>query len=119
MSTIFPYTTLFRSNLLLLMAGAWKAAEERSDFIGIGLRDIAEFPDTSDGFVRAFSGIVYLAFGRAFNLIVPLLQMNKAEVVALGREYGTPLAFSYSCYLGRKSPCGRCLGCRGRGGLGL
>jgi len=106
-------------NLLLLMAAAWMGCQVKSNLIAIGLRDVVQFPDTSEGFVHAFEGLSYLAFGRTFTVIAPLLQMSKGEVVQLGQKYGTPLPVSYSCYLGKTPPCGRCLGCRDRKGLSL
>jgi 7-cyano-7-deazaguanine synthase len=106
-------------DLLLLMVAGWKACQIESDFIGIGLRDVPQFPDTSNCFVRAFEGASFMAFGRAFTVMAPLLQMSKGEVVQLGKRYGTPLSLSYSCYLGEKRPCGRCLGCDDRKGLDL
>jgi 7-cyano-7-deazaguanine synthase len=101
-------------NLLLLLAAAWKACELRTAFIAIGLRDVAAFPDTSDIFVRSFSNLSYMAFGRTLTVLAPLINFSKQDVVNLGRELGTKLSVSYSCYLGRSKPCGRCLGCKDR-----
>ncbi len=104
-------------NLLLLVAGAWRACQIRTSFVAIGLRETSQFPDTSEFFIRGFSAMAYQAFGQTIEVIAPLLHLGKAAVVQLGREYGTPISLSYSCYLGRKRPCGRCLGCRDRKGL--
>lgn len=104
-------------NLLLLTIAALKAREMGTSFVAIGLREVPQFPDTSGAFVRAFSGIGYLAFGTSIEVITPLLNRTKAEIVQLAEEYGTPLSISYSCYLGRKRPCCRCLGCKDRKGL--
>lgn len=101
-------------NLLLLLSAAWKACELKTGFIAIGLRDVAGFPDTSDVFVRSFSNLSYMAFGRTLTVLAPLLNFSKQEVVNLGRELGTKLSLSYSCYLGRSKPCGRCSGCKDR-----
>lgn len=104
-------------NLLLLLAAAWKACELRTTFLAIGLRDVAAFTDTSDAFVRGFSNLSYMAFGRTLTVLTPLLNLSKQEVVKLGRELGTKLSASYSCYLGRSKACGRCLGCIDRKAL--
>jgi len=104
-------------NLLLLVVAAWKACELKTDFIAIGLRDLAAFPDTSGVFVRSFSGLSYLAFRRKLTVLAPLLNFSKKEVLNLGRELGTKLHLSYSCYLGRSRPCGRCLACKDRDAL--
>jgi len=104
-------------NLLLLLAAAWKACEFKADFIAIGLRDVAAFPDTSDVFVRGFSTLSYMAFGRPLTVLAPFLNFSKQDVVSLGRELGTKLSVSYSCYLGKTKPCGRCLGCKDRKAL--
>jgi 7-cyano-7-deazaguanine synthase len=104
-------------NLLLLLAAAWKACELKTGLIAIGLRDVAAFPDTSDVFVRGFSGLSYMAFGRSLTILAPLLNFSKQEIVNVGRELGTRLSVSYSCYLGGSKPCGRCLGCKDRKAL--
>jgi 7-cyano-7-deazaguanine synthase len=104
-------------NLLLLFVASLKACELKTGLIAIGLRDVAQFPDTSDIFVRGFSNISYMAFGRPLTVLTPLLHMEKAEVIRMGRSLGTNLSLSYSCYLGKSESCGRCLGCRDRKGL--
>lgn len=104
-------------NLLLLLAAGWKACEVKADFIAIGLRDVAEFPDTSEVFLRHFSNMSFMALGRQLGVLAPLMHMTKEDIVKLARELGTRLTVSYSCYLGRKKPCGRCLGCKDRKGL--
>jgi len=101
-------------NLLLLLVAALKGHGLNAGLIAIGLRDVAQFPDTSDIFVRGFSNISYMAFGRQLTVLTPLLHMEKTEVIRMGRSLGTELSLSYSCYLGKSKPCGRCLGCRDR-----
>jgi len=104
-------------NLLLLLVAAWRACELNADFIAIGLRDVAAFPDTSDVFVRNFSNLSYMAFGKSLTVLAPLLNFSKEQVAGLGRELGTKFSLSYSCYLGATRPCGRCMGCKDRKAL--
>src|SRR5579859_6040813 len=104
-------------NLLLLLAAGWKACELKADFIAVGLRDNAEFPDSSEIFVRHFSNLSFMAFGRQLTVLAPLMHMTKADVVKLGRDLGTRLLISYSCYMGKRKPCGRCRACEDRKGL--
>ena len=45
------------------------------------------------------------------EIVAPLVDMSKAEIVRLGTELGAPLDLTWSCYRGEARPCGSCDAC--------
>ncbi|HKQ46985.1 MAG TPA: 7-cyano-7-deazaguanine synthase [Phycisphaerae bacterium] len=56
---------------------------------------------------------------RAITLETPLIEMNRADIIRLGRRLQTPFELTWSCLASGETPCGHCLGCatRNRGFL--
>ena len=55
-----------------------------------------------------------LGTGGKLDLVLPFINMKKAEVMQLGKELGVPFELTWSCYLNSEEPCGHCVGCVGR-----
>ena len=51
------------------------------------------------------------------KLVMPLLELDRDEVLDLGERLGAPLDITWSCYEDSEAPCGTCPACarRGRG----
>ena len=45
------------------------------------------------------------------NVRTPIIDLSKAEIVALGMKFGAPLGCTWSCYEGGENPCGSCDSC--------
>lgn len=45
---------------------------------------------------------------------MPLLHMDKAEVIKTGMSLGVPYELTWSCYAGHEKPCGMCATCLDR-----
>ena len=66
------------------------------------------YPDCSKEFTDAIAKAIYVGTDEKVIVETPLVEMNKAEVVKLGLELGTPYNLTWSCYRGGEKSCGRC-----------
>jgi len=88
-------------------------------FIGVNAVDYSGYPDCRPEFIEAFQAMARLATkvgveGTAVEIRAPLIDLSKAEIVALGTRLGVDYASTVSCYdpdeQGRA--CRRCDACR-------
>jgi 7-cyano-7-deazaguanine synthase len=109
-----------RNTIFLSFALAWAEMLESSDiFIGVNALDYSGYPDCRPEYIEAYERMANLATkagveGRTrLTIHTPLLHLNKAQIVTLGRELGVPFGLTHSCYDpdpgGR--PCGQCDAC--------
>jgi 7-cyano-7-deazaguanine synthase len=50
--------------------------------------------------------------GNPIEIVTPLIDLKKTEIIQLGDCLGVPWAQTWSCYSGDSSPCGNCDSCR-------
>jgi 7-cyano-7-deazaguanine synthase len=119
-----PATYVPARNLIFLSVAAAVAEARGLDRIWIGINavDYSGYPDCRPEFVTAFReaarlGLKRGAEGRPLDIVAPLVELSKADIVRLGLELGAPLALTWSCYQGGDNPCGGCDACvlRARG----
>ena len=109
-----------RNTIMLSLALAWAEVLQAQDiFIGVNALDYSGYPDCRAEYVAAFQQMANLATkfaveGQKITVHAPLINMTKAEIIALGGKLGVDYAMTVSCYqadsLGRA--CGRCDSCR-------
>ncbi len=81
---------------------------------GHNRNDVASFSDSSRMFFDQFNKTVRigkLKEDRTGKVLLPLVNIEKSEVVELGWKLGVPFDLTWSCYKSRKSPCGKCAAC--------
>ncbi len=116
-----PVTYVPARNTILLALGVALAEARGANAVVIGANavDYSGYPDCRPEFLRAFSKVAELGTkagveGRAPAILAPLIDLSKAEIVALGERLGVPFANTVSCYdpdpEGRA--CGQCESCR-------
>jgi 7-cyano-7-deazaguanine synthase len=109
-----------RNTIFLSFALAWAEVLESADiFIGVNALDYSGYPDCRPEYIQAYERMANLATkagveGRTkLKIHTPLLSLNKAQIVKLGKELGVPFGITHSCYDpgpgGR--PCGQCDSC--------
>ncbi len=98
-------------NLLFLTLGAAYAYAARIDAVAIGLISNAVFPDQTKSFVDAAERAIGESLGERMRVLVPLMALDKRDIIRLARAYGLPPEMTYSCYLGSAEPCGTCAAC--------
>ena len=111
-----------RNTVFLALALAWaEVLQARAIFIGVNALDYSGYPDCRPEFVAAFQDLANLATkqaveGAPVEILAPLVNMTKAEIIRRGTELGVDYSTTVSCY--RADPegraCGRCDACRFR-----
>lgn len=103
-------------NMVMLSIAISKAISGGYDAVAYGAhagdRDV--YPDCRHEFVNAMRHAAALCDWQQIQLLTPLLNMTKSEVVVLARSLGFDLKRTWSCYEGHDIPCGRCGACRAR-----
>lgn len=85
-------------------------------FIGANAIDYSGYPDCRPAYYKAFARVICRgtkagAEGRPIRIVTPLIRMTKAEIIRLGMRLGVPYRLTWSCYMGKARPCGRCDSC--------
>lgn len=98
-------------NLLFLLMGSAYAYQVGASTVSTGL--LAErfslFPDQRSEFIKQAELTIEMSLGRRINVVMPLSDFSKADVVKLAQEKG--IAGTYSCHAGGSQPCGECISC--------
>ncbi|MCM8812195.1 MAG: 7-cyano-7-deazaguanine synthase QueC [Candidatus Omnitrophica bacterium] len=101
---------------LSMAAGFAEAIGARTIFIGANAVDFSGYPDCRPSYYRAFQRAVRLGTragmqGEPIRIETPLIRMTKSQIIRLGTRLGVPYRITWSCYMGKAVPCGRCDSC--------
>jgi 7-cyano-7-deazaguanine synthase len=103
-----------RNTVLLSLALAWaESTGSRDVFLGVNVLDASGYPDCRPEFVHAFEALAQVATrGGGFRIHAPLIELTKAQIIALGMRLGVDYSITHSCYdpVG-DAACGRCDAC--------
>ncbi len=108
-----------RNTILLSLAWAI-ACVEKADVLAYGAQcgDHYLYPDTRPDYFSAMNLALRLGTEDSrkdnLELIAPLLNKSKAEVIKLGVSLNVPFADTWSCYEGGEVHCGQCGACQNR-----
>jgi 7-cyano-7-deazaguanine synthase len=103
----------FRNAHFLSVAVSWaEVLRAAKVYIGAVEQDSSGYPDCRPAYYQAFNQVVKLGTKDGqIEIVTPLIQLRKSEIVALGLELGTPLDLTWSCYSREDSACGVCDSC--------
>ena len=104
----------FRNANILSQAVSWaEVLKAGAIFIGAVEQDSAGYPDCRKVFYDAFNNVVKLGTKPETNIeiITPLIDLKKSEIVKLGLKLNAPLHLSWSCYTNEVKACGECSSC--------
>lgn len=109
-----------RNTIFLSLALAWAEVLDTSTLVmGVNAIDYSGYPDCRPEFVDAFERLANTATragvsGQRFRILTPLIQLTKAQIIALGLSLGLDYGLTHSCYdpLPDGRPCRRCDSCR-------
>lgn len=113
-STYVPGRNTVFISLALSLAEAQQA---EAIYLGINAVDYSGYPDCRPDYLAAFQQLATLSSkvgveGTAPQLIAPLIDDYKVDIVRRAVRLGVPIAATWSCYAGGSEPCGRCDSCR-------
>lgn len=103
----------FRNAHFLSVAVSWaEVLGAGKVYIGAVEQDSSGYPDCRPAYYEAFNEVVRLGTkdGR-IEIVTPLIQLRKSEIVRLGLELGAPFDLTWSCYSREDSACGICDSC--------
>jgi len=83
---------------------------------GSNADDAKELPDARLSFIQLMNELVRLGTrsgneGRTIQIVNPLINYGKTDVLKLALQLKVPLELTWSCHGDYKSPCGKCRGC--------
>lgn len=91
------------------------AESEGAEIIIVGWdkEEAATFPDNSKEFLDIFNQLIDAGTKSSVKIQIkaPVIDLNKKEIVELGKKINAPMDISYSCYTGETEHCGFCESC--------
>jgi len=109
-STYVPGRNLVFLSVAFSMAESMGAS---AVFIGAHTEDYSGYPDCRKGFLGALEKAVRKGTkaGRRLKLYAPLINKSKKDIIRTALKLRVPIENTWSCYEGRKTPCGVCDSC--------
>lgn len=86
-------------------------------YIGVNALDYSGYPDCRPDYIQAMQEVFRLGTkqgreGQPINIVAPLIDLKKTEIIELGNKLGVPWELTWSCYAGGEKACGVCDSCR-------
>ncbi|CUS83602.1 7-cyano-7-deazaguanine synthase [Candidatus Kryptonium thompsonii] len=107
----------FRNANMLSIAVSWaEVIGATKIFIGAVEEDSSGYPDCRKEFYKAFNEVIKLGTkagveGRPIEIVTPVIEMKKVDIVKKGIELKAPLHLTWSCYQREDVACGVCDSC--------
>jgi len=104
----------FRNAHILSIAVSWgEVLGAKKIFIGAVEEDSSGYPDCRKEYYQAFNHVVKLGTkpDTTLEVITPVIDMKKSDIVLIGMELGAPFHLTWSCYQREDVACGVCDSC--------
>jgi 7-cyano-7-deazaguanine synthase len=104
----------FRNAHMLAIATSWaETIAAQRIYIGAVAEDSSGYPDCRPEFYEAFQRTIDAGTKpqTKIELVTPVINLSKAEIVRRGLELGAPLELTWSCYTADDHACGQCDSC--------
>ena len=105
--------TMFLVHVLALAESIFVRSKRVYDiFVGFKCEGKESYPDTTKKFVDVMNNIGEIGCVGDFKLKAPLIEKDKEDIIMLGEQLGVDFKKTFSCYIGKRKPCGYCLACQ-------
>ena len=104
----------FRNAHFLSMGVSWaEAIGAGAIYIGAVAEDSSGYPDCRPEYYRAFQELIRLGTRpeTQIEIVTPVIQMKKEEIIRRGIALQAPLQLTWSCYQEEELACGTCASC--------
>jgi 7-cyano-7-deazaguanine synthase len=119
MSENIPVTYVPARNTIFLSFGLSYAETINAErvYIGVNALDYSGYPDCRPDYIQAMQQVFNLGTkqgreGQPIQIVAPLIDLKKTEIIELGNQLGVPWGKTWSCYAGGDISCGVCDSCR-------
>jgi 7-cyano-7-deazaguanine synthase len=113
-STIPVTYVPFRNAHFLSVAVSWaEAIGAGAIYIGAVAEDSSGYPDCRPEYYRVFQELIRAGTRpeTQIEIMTPVIQWKKSEIIRRGIELGAPLHLTWSCYQNEDIACGACDSC--------
>jgi 7-cyano-7-deazaguanine synthase len=104
----------FRNAHFISIAVSWgEVLGAGKIFVGAVAEDSSGYPDCRPEYYAAFNRVIEAGTKPEtdLELVTPIINLRKSEIVRRGRELGAPFELTWSCYQGQEEACGVCDSC--------
>jgi 7-cyano-7-deazaguanine synthase len=104
----------FRNAHFLSVAVSWaEVIGAGAIYIGAVAEDSSGYPDCRPEYYRVFQELIHAGTRpeTRIDIVTPVIQMKKSEIIRRGLELGAPLHLTWSCYQEEEAACGACDSC--------
>ena len=104
----------FRNAHFLSVAVSWaEVIGARAIYIGAVAEDSSGYPDCRPEYYQVFQELIRVGTRpeTQIDIVTPVIQMKKSEIIRRGLELGAPLDLTWSCYQEEEIACGVCDSC--------
>lgn len=103
----------FRNAHFLSAAVSWaEVLDAKKIFIGAVEQDSSGYPDCRPAYYTAFNRLIQTGTREGnIEIVTPLIDRKKSEIVRIGLDLHAPFHATWSCYSGEDRACGVCESC--------
>lgn len=102
----------FRNGIMLsIAAGYAESVGANGVILGNHFGDHAIYPDCRQSFILPMMEAIRQGTYANIELLSPFMNVDKTEIVKIGKRLNVPYELTYSCYKGEDRHCGKCGTC--------
>jgi len=107
-----------RNTIFLSFALAYaEALSAEKVYVGVNALDYSGYPDCRPDYINAMRDVFRLGTkqgreGHPIDIVTPLIDLKKTQIIQLGNQLQVPWEKTWSCYQGGELACGVCDACK-------
>lgn len=105
------YVPMRNTIFLSLCAAIAEVVGAKLIYTGFNWIDSGGYPDTRPEYVNAMNVLLEYGSRDKPQVVAPLIEDTKRDIVLRGEALGIPWEKTWSCYEGKEHPCGKCNAC--------